>query len=86
MDRPFNLQGEGYGYLFRSEFVFRTTRELELFFLSRKARIFFPQSNIIVYCDTHSLNRLLGNDHLKKYSDFSGGKKNNMIQSFCHIT
>jgi hypothetical protein len=27
------------------------------------------------------LNRLLGNDHLKKYSDFSGGKKNNMIQN-----
>ena len=23
---------------------------------------------------------------LKKYSDFGGGKKNNMIQSFCHIT
>jgi hypothetical protein len=22
----------------------------------------------------------------KKYSDFGGGKKNNMIQSFCHIT
>ena len=27
-DRPFNLQG-GYGFLFRSEFFFRTTRELE---------------------------------------------------------
>jgi hypothetical protein len=23
---------------------------------------------------------------LKKYSDFGGGKKNNLIQSFCHIT
>ena len=23
---------------------------------------------------------------LKIYSDFGGGKKNNMIQSFCHIT
>ena len=22
----------------------------------------------------------------KKYSDFGGGKKNNLIQSFCHIT
>jgi hypothetical protein len=30
-DRPFNLQG-GYGFLFRSEFFFRTTRELEYFF------------------------------------------------------
>ena len=30
--------GGGYGFLFRSEFFFRTTRELEyLFFLSRKA-------------------------------------------------
>jgi hypothetical protein len=27
-DRPFNLQG-GYGFLFRSEFFFLTTRELE---------------------------------------------------------
>ena len=23
---------------------------------------------------------------LKKYSDFGGGKKNNLIQSFCHIS
>ena len=36
--RPFNLQGgRGYGFLFRSEFFFRTTQELEyLFFLSRQ--------------------------------------------------
>jgi hypothetical protein len=41
------LEGGGYGFLFRSEFFFRTTQELEnLFFLSRKARIFFPQFNI----------------------------------------
>ena len=33
-----------HGFLFRSEFFFRTTRELEyLFFLSRKARIFFSR-------------------------------------------
>jgi hypothetical protein len=32
---------------FRSEFFFRTTRELEyLFFLSRKARIFFQNSTL----------------------------------------
>jgi hypothetical protein len=37
-DRPFNMKGGGYGFLFRSEFVFRTTQEL--FILSRKARIF----------------------------------------------
>jgi hypothetical protein len=28
-ERPFNLQGGGYGFLFRSEFFFRTTQELE---------------------------------------------------------
>jgi hypothetical protein len=26
-DRPFNLKGGGYGFLFRSEFFFRTTQE-----------------------------------------------------------
>ena len=35
--------GGGYGFLFRSEFFFRTTQELEFFFLSRKARIFFSR-------------------------------------------
>jgi hypothetical protein len=45
-DRPFNLKGGGYGFLFRSEFFFRITQELEyLFFLSRKARNFFPEYN-----------------------------------------
>jgi hypothetical protein len=40
----------GYGLLFRSEFFFRTTRELEyLFFLSHKSQIFFPESNIRLY-------------------------------------
>ena len=37
-------------FLFRSENFFRTTRELEyLFFLSRKAHIFFPEFNIRLY-------------------------------------
>jgi hypothetical protein len=35
-DRPFNLKGGGYDFLFWSEFFFRTTQELEYFFLSRK--------------------------------------------------
>ena len=40
-DRPFNLKGGGgYGFLFR---------ELEYFFLSRKARNFFPEFNIRLY-------------------------------------
>ena len=37
-DRPFNLQGRGYGFLLEY-----------LFFLSRKARIFFPEFNIRLY-------------------------------------
>jgi hypothetical protein len=35
--------------LFHSEKIFRTTRELEYFFLSCKARIFFPEFNIRLY-------------------------------------
>jgi hypothetical protein len=42
--------GGGYGFLFRSEFFFRTTQELEyLYFLSREAQIFFPEFNIRLY-------------------------------------
>ena len=48
-DRAFNLKGEGYGFLFRSKFFFRTTQELEYIFLSRKARIFFPEFHIRLY-------------------------------------
>ena len=52
-DRPFNLKvggGGGYGFLFRSEFFFPTTQELEyLFFLSREAQFFFPEFNIRLY-------------------------------------
>ena len=45
-DRPFNLRG-GYGFLFRSEIFFRTTRELEyLFFFVAQSEIFFPGFNI----------------------------------------
>jgi hypothetical protein len=69
-DRPFNLKG-GYGFLFRSEICFRTTRELEyLFFMSRKALMFFfPEFNIRLYdknvriiLDQHSIQTY--------YSDF----------------
>ena len=48
-DRPLNLKG-GYGFLFRLKKKFRTTRELEYsLFLSRKARIFFPEFHIRLY-------------------------------------
>ena len=43
-------RGGGYGFLFRSEYFFRTIQELEyLFLLSRKAQIFFPKFNIRLY-------------------------------------
>jgi hypothetical protein len=46
-------RGGGYGFLFRSEFLFRTTQELEyLFFLSREAQFFFPGFNIRLYDKT----------------------------------
>jgi hypothetical protein len=49
-DRPFNLKRGGYGFLFRSEFFFRTTQELEyLFISSHKVRNFFPEFNIRLY-------------------------------------
>ena len=40
----------GYGFLFHSEFFFRTTQELEyLFFLSSKAQNIVPEFNIRLY-------------------------------------
>ena len=41
-DRPFNLKG-GYGFLFRSEFFFGTTQELEFyfFFVMQSTNFFF---------------------------------------------
>ena len=59
-DRPFNLKGGGggYGFLFRSEFFFRTTRELEyVFFLSRKARNVFQ--NLTLGYITQTLNQII---------------------------
>ena len=39
-----------YGFLFRSEFFFRTTREIEYFFFCRaKREFFFPEFNIRLY-------------------------------------
>ena len=48
-DRPFNLKGGGYGFLFRSEIFFRTTVRIFFFFLSRKARNVFPEYNRRLY-------------------------------------
>jgi hypothetical protein len=46
--RSFCNMDKGNGFLFRSEFFFRTTQDLE-FFLSREARNFFPEFNISLY-------------------------------------
>jgi hypothetical protein len=43
------LQGGGYGFLFRSEFFIRTTRELEYYFFFSNIgnqNIFFEEKNI----------------------------------------
>jgi hypothetical protein len=49
LNRLSNRRG-GYGFLFRSDFFYRATQELEyLFFLSRKGRIFFQEFNIRLY-------------------------------------
>jgi hypothetical protein len=49
-DRPFNLKGGGYGFLFRSEFFFRTTHRGRIFFFCRaKREIFFQEFNIRLY-------------------------------------
>ena len=47
-DRPFNLKGGGYGFLLRSEFFFRTTRELEyfFFFLHQNRNIFLKKQTM----------------------------------------
>jgi hypothetical protein len=62
---------ENYGFLFRSEFFFRTTRELEyLFFLSGKALNFSPEFNI----------RLDDKNSESDYDFFSSAK----IRIFCY--
>ena len=61
-DRPFNLKGRAYGFLFRSEIFFRTTRIKKN--LSHKARTFFQEFNITLY-------------HKNSESDYSFRKKTN---------
>jgi hypothetical protein len=45
-DRPFNLQGGGYGFLFRSEYFFRTTRELEYLFFFQNLTLGYVTKNL----------------------------------------
>jgi hypothetical protein len=48
-ERPFNLKGGGYGFLFRSEFFFRTTQELEKKFPEFNIRLYDKNSNQIFF-------------------------------------
>ena len=61
-DRPFNLKrggGGGYGFLFRSAFFFRTTRELVyLFFCRPRKREIFFQNSTLGYM-TKTLNQII---------------------------
>jgi hypothetical protein len=58
------VNDQTYGFLFRSEKKFQTTRELEyLFFLSRQARNFFPEFNIRLYDKNSILQPLRGTSH-----------------------
>jgi hypothetical protein len=57
-DRPFNLKGGGYGFLFRSEFFFRTTQEVEYFFFCHaKHKILFH--NPTLGYTTKTLNQII---------------------------
>jgi hypothetical protein len=56
-DRPLNLKEGGYGFLFRSEFFFRTTQELEYYFFCRAKCTFFFQILTLGYM-TKTLNQI----------------------------
>ena len=58
-DRPFNLKGGGYVFLFRSKKMFRTTRELEYFIFFCRAKCeFFFQNTTLGYM-TKTLNQII---------------------------
>ena len=48
-DNSFGIYKKTFGFLFRSEFFFPTTQELEYYFFCRAKRIFFPEFNIRLY-------------------------------------
>ena len=57
-DRPFNLKGGGYGFLFRSEFFFRTTQELEYYFFVTQSTKKNFQNTTLGYM-TKTLNHII---------------------------
>jgi hypothetical protein len=62
----------GYGFFFRSELFYLDNTRVRIYFFCHDG--FFLKK----YSDSQCC--------WKKYSDFGGGKKNNVIQSFYHIT
>ena len=48
-ERPFNLKGEVMFFCFVQNFFFGQHESRNIFFLSRKTRIFFPEFNIRLY-------------------------------------
>ena len=51
-------KGGGYGFLFRSEFFFRITQELEYFFFVAQSATFFLQNSTLDYM-TKTLNHII---------------------------
>ena len=56
-DRPFNLKGGGYGFLFRSEIFFSDNTRVRIFFFCHAKRNFFFQ-NITLGYTTNTLNQI----------------------------
>ena len=81
-DRPFNLNGEGgrggYDLLFRSEFFFRTTQELEYLFFCRAKRNFFSQNSTLGYM-TKTLNQIFFSLHQNQNIFFSNIENQNIF-------
>ena len=78
-DRPFNLKG-GYGFLFRSEFFFRTTQALEYLFFCRAKREIFFQNSTLGYM-TKTLNPIFFSLHQNQNIFFSNiGNQNIFLE------
>ena len=87
-NRPFNLQGgggEGLWFLFRSEFFFRTTRELEYYFFCRaKRELFFFQNTTLRYL-TKTLNQIFFPPTKSEYFFFQQHWESEAISQFLKL-
>ena len=68
----------GYGFLFRSEYFFRTTQELEYFFFCRAKREFFIQNLTVDYM-TKTLNQIFFFLHQNQNIFFSNNGNQNIF-------